>query len=66
MTPDEAKEVIDLVADDPGTSSVQDHWGDDVGGYPPEVLAALALHVRKRGLEWIEENAPEAWYRSLW
>ena len=64
MSPDEANHVIDRVVADPGAVPLRDAWGQEASGYPKIVLAPLAAYVRRHAIRWIEENAPEAFYRS--
>lgn len=52
------------------TASV--HWSDQVGddpgspsGYPPQVIAVLWMAVKRRAVQWVDENCPKAWYRTL-
>ena len=40
-------------------------WNDYIKEYPPEFLSALWIVVRRCALEWIDENAPDAFYRVL-
>ena len=67
MFPAEAKAVMDrVVAQDAEKDAplMANRWSDAVSGYPPQLLVALWLAVKPHALEWIDANAPKAWYRE--
>ena len=45
--------------------SMSQRWGDQVSDYPQALLAVLWLNVRGIALDWVDENCPGAFYRSL-
>ena len=61
---DEAKQILALAKSDE-TLKAMDRWGDDVEGYPPQMLGVIWVGVRRIALKWIVENKPLAWYRPL-
>lgn len=44
---------------------MQGRWGRDVSDYPPAVINLTYQHVKVITLKWIDENAPQAWFRSM-
>ncbi len=72
MFPKDATVVMDAVktnAEDNGTKDVK--WSDPVGsdaplgGYSPQLIAALTMTVNYEALKWIDANCPKAWYRAM-
>lgn len=52
--------------DENGTAAL--HWSDELGapgGYPDTMIAVLTLTIDAAAVEWIDANAPQAWYRPL-
>jgi len=45
--------------------SMMGRWGDDVSGYPEMMVNVLWLSVKTVALKWLEENAPEAWFKPM-
>lgn len=40
-------------------------WDGPASEYPDSVFNAMWLHVRGVAREWIDKNAPEAWFRPM-
>jgi hypothetical protein len=40
-------------------------WDSPAEEYPESVYLFLWLYVKQAAKEWIEENAPDAWYRPM-
>ncbi len=61
MYEDEATAVMDIVV-----KQVDDKWDLPAVHYPNEFYAAMFLsYVNPAALEWIDKNAPDAWYRDM-
>lgn len=65
MFPEQAQEVIELSKTDNINESMKGRWSDDVEGYPPMMVKVLWMSTKTIALQWIDENLPEAWYRSM-
>lgn len=62
----QARAIIDMVARDKHVrKEMAERWNDSVSDYPPMFINVLWLHVRNHTLAWIDQNCPNAWYRSL-
>nr|WP_229650533.1 hypothetical protein [Vibrio splendidus]MCC4883202.1 hypothetical protein [Vibrio splendidus] len=44
-------------------TSMAGNWGKEADGYPKAVIVMTWLSVKAIALKWIEENAPQAWYK---
>lgn len=62
---DNAKTVMQTVKAAKENKSMVGRWGDDMSGYPHQIVIGLSLSVRDYALIWIDENCPEAWYRPV-
>jgi hypothetical protein len=40
-------------------------WDSPSDTYPPELYYKLWLIVKKATLKWIDENKPDAWFRTM-
>jgi hypothetical protein len=40
-------------------------WDRPADEYPDVVYNAMWLHVKDVALKWIDENAPQAWFRPM-
>jgi len=65
MLDSQAESVISMAKSDGGLESMKGRWGDDISEYNPVVVTACQLHVKAVGLEWIEKNAPLAWFKPM-
>jgi hypothetical protein len=65
LFPEQAKAVMDRAVEDAALAAMRGRWGDDVSGYSEQLIPALGVSVGRVALEWINENCPEAWFRSL-
>lgn len=66
MFEDQANQVISLLkADKICQDTMQDRWGDNIEGYPPQFLAVMWVTTKRHALAWIDANLPLAWYRPL-
>lgn len=64
MFPEDIAAVIDKCKAHP-TLFPGDLWDKSVEGYPSAIMVTMTMAVRRVALEWIEANAPEAWYKPL-
>lgn len=62
MFENQANAVIKIMKED---KAMVNRWNDDTGEYPDSVLNVLWLSVKAAALEYIDENCPLAWFRSL-
>lgn len=65
MFPDQAKAVIDALAADEIGKPMLGRWDDRVDGYPPPMMAVLAISIDDRAVRWIDANCPKAWFRPV-
>jgi len=40
-------------------------WDDPTSAYPKPLFSILTLWLNKKAIEWIEKNAPQAWYKGM-
>jgi hypothetical protein len=40
-------------------------WNQSIDGYPDAVKTGLVLSLRSSAVEWIDNNLPQAWFRSM-
>lgn len=64
MFAQDAETVLNTVQSDDSMRSMSGRWDHDTAGYPGETMAAIWYAVKTTAAEWIEANAPQAWYRS--
>ena len=65
MFPAQASAVMDRVVADKATESMQGRWEESADEYPTPLYTVLWISVTDHALEWIDKNAPLAWYRPL-
>ena len=58
----DAKSVIEIVYSD---KDIDFKWDDKTSDFPDAVLNVVLFCVRQTALEWIDANAPKAWYREM-
>jgi len=63
MWPTDAALVMDIVIADKISEDVK--WEFEKDDYPDKILAVLMVTVDLDALNWIKENQPEAWNRSM-
>jgi hypothetical protein len=59
----QAKEVLSLAKKEPALATIK--WGYGEDQYPAEMNGLIWLFVKKHGLEWIDANCPNAWFRGM-
>jgi hypothetical protein len=65
MFPSQAEEVIEKQIKESKDDCVKSLWNKDVSGYPDSMKNIMWMGVKKSAYEWIEVNAPEAWFRPM-
>ena len=60
---DEAEDVVTALQAQPGNESLR--FSDPAECYPPTMLAVLKLDARAEALNWIDENMPRHFARSM-
>ena len=64
MFDSQAKQVMEkVVAEQQETMSGR--WQDDTSDYPAVMINTLWLIVKKTALDWLNENAPQAWFKPM-
>lgn len=65
MSENQAEAVMERVEAAPENDVMRGRWNDHVEGYPPQMFNVLGYTVRRHALEYIEENCPAAWFKSM-
>lgn len=68
MFPSQIEGVIQLATrpeEEGGVRIMSERLDTDISNYPPEMRDVLIFAIRQLALEWIDKNAPHAWYREL-
>ena len=65
MFEEQAAQVVEMAKKDEANESMKNRWGDDVEGYPPDMLSILRVSLNDTAVRWIDENQPKAWYRPM-
>ena len=65
MFDSQADAVMSAFKEDERFDSFEGRWHEEVDAYPPVMVQVVWLGVKRVGLEWIEENIPDAWYKPL-
>ncbi len=66
MSEDPAKEVVELAIPKIEQASPDSEitWDRPAGEYPDVMYNIFWLTLKETALEWIDKNAPQAWYRA--
>jgi len=64
MFEDEARAVVDSLIETFSDETVKVKWDDPVDSFPKGVFNVIAVWLNKKAIEWIEANAPQAWYKE--
>ena len=63
MFEDQASQVIaKFIAE--SDESMNGRWSEPADAYPDALFAALWINLKDTTLAWIDENIPQAWFRS--
>lgn len=65
MFEDQCEQVVELMKADSANNVMSDRWDDEIDGYPVQMKSVLMLAVKRSGLQWVDENAPDAWFRAM-
>lgn len=63
MFEEQADEVMKVAERD--IDSMNENWGKEADSYPKVIITLTQSHVKRITLKWINENAPEAWFKPL-
>ena len=63
MFEEQAEQV--MVMAEAGMESMKDNWNKPADGYPSVVINVTWISVKQFALQWIESNAPEAWFKAM-
>lgn len=61
----QAKEVLRNVKADKVNKPMRQRWNDALEDYPEILVNALWINTKQHALKWIDENAPQAWFRPM-
>jgi hypothetical protein len=67
MFESQAKEVMQGIMKDHdfGGGSMVNRWDDNIDGYSDVMVHVIWTSVKDEALEWIELNAPQAWFKPM-
>jgi hypothetical protein len=65
MSEQQSAAVFDALRTDPNQSSMLTRWNDPTSDYPPVMVQIVTLAARFHAARWIEDNCPEAWFRTV-
>lgn len=65
MFDDWADTVIARLKEDEVGSAMRGRWGDNVEDYPITLLTGLWISTKRIALEWLNENHPHVWFKSM-
>jgi hypothetical protein len=65
MWPDEAKEVLNIAAEDEVLKPMEFRWDDAAEGYPQSLFAVIWLRLKEIAVEWIDKNKPQHFARTI-
>ncbi len=66
MFDSQAKEVIEIAKkNEMFKDTMEDRWHDKIDGYPPMIMNIMWIGLKHIALEWIEQNKPQAFFRSM-
>lgn len=65
MWPQDAEKVLDLMKASPITENMKNRWNDSIEEYPPQMKSVILMTACKTALDWIDNNQPNAFYRSM-
>lgn len=65
MFDDQAATVFEAFKNDNQNEAMLLRWNDLVDDYPVSMRAVLLLGIKTFALKWIDENCPQAWFRSM-
>ncbi len=57
--------IVESARANVANEAMQEKWQDRAADYPSMLIDALWLSTKHHALEWILENAPQAWYRPM-
>ena len=63
MFESQAREVLKIVAAEQQERG--NRWVDDEKDYPAGLYNVLWLSVKRTALKWLNENAPQAWFKPM-
>ncbi len=65
MSDNEAENLFNLFIDKDFNEAMKNRWDEPSENYPPVILKISLISLRRFAFEWISENNPMAWYKSM-
>lgn len=65
LWPDQADQVFERAKPKLEVGGYKMLWGRPSSEYPDVLYAVMFLTLKTVGLEWIDENCPQAWFRPM-
>ena len=57
----EANEVIRFAIEDGALQGLKERVGDDIEGYPAQLLSVVSSSIMRSAHDWLKENKPLHW-----
>ena len=61
----QAEQVIDKEIAENKNESMEGRWFENIHAYPEGLVNVVWVGVKQSAYEWIEENAPMAWFKPM-
>ena len=61
----DAEKILEAIKSAPENAAMATRWNDSTDNYPPQMQSVVWLSVKSIAFEWIDENQPNAWYKSM-
>ena len=65
MSREDAIQVFEVIKTSPVHEVMKGRWDTFVIDYAAPVQTAIWIAARRTALKWIEQNRPDAWYKSM-
>lgn len=62
---DQATKIVDLAIPIINESGYKIKFNDPSNSYPDSLYIVLMIRIKPIALDWIDQNASQAWYRSM-
>ncbi len=62
--PNDAKAIVEAAKVELDAMSPL-NWDSPASGYPEQIYQIGMLTVKRVGLDWIEQNKPNAWFKAM-
>ena len=61
----QAEQVMDKEISENKNELMEGRWLENISDYPEGLVNIVWIGVKKSAYEWIEENAPMAWFKPM-